>query len=99
MTTIQLSSAVLPIVGGDTGYVEEGSKQMYQIREREHGAIMTKDTMAAEITGLSITGILSVVGLCVSLAINYTLLSLLFVMPLVGVAIGISYLVYMKKHG
>ena len=99
MSTMPLSPAVSQIYNGRTGYVEERSKLEYQIQEREHGVIMTKDTMAAEIAGLSITGILSLVGLGVSLAINYTLLSLLFIMPIVGVAIGTGYLLYMKKHG
>jgi len=99
MSTMPLSSAVSQIYNGLTGYVEERDKSEYRIRERAHGVIMIKDTMAAEIAGLSITGIVSLVGLGVSLAINYTLLSLLFVMPLVGVAIGASYLAYMKKHG
>jgi hypothetical protein len=99
MSTVPLSPAASQTYKGLTGYIEESDKREYQIREREHGGIMVKDTMAAEIVGLSITGILSLVGLCVSLAINYSLLSLLFVIPLIGVAIGFSYMAYMRKHG
>lgn len=98
MSAMPSASAVSQIYGGRTDYVEKSNQLAYEIREKERGIIMTKDTMAAEIVGLSITGILSIAGLCVSLAINYTLLSLLFVMPLVGVAIGTGYLLYMKKH-
>ncbi len=99
MSAEQLSPAVSQIYNGSTGYIEKRDKLEYQTREREHGVITIKDTMAAEIAGLSITGILSLAGLVVSLVLNYTLLSWLFVMPLVGVVIGASYIVYMKKHG
>ena len=99
MSVVQLSAVVSQIYNGSTGYVEERDKLEYRIREREPVVITIKDTMAAEIAGLSITAILSLVGLGVSLATNYTLLSLLFVMPLVGAAIGFSYIAYLKKHG
>jgi len=99
MSAAPLTAAALRTYRGDPGYFRgEGYEQEYRIREEQIIKSITKDTMAAEIVGLSITGILSIVGLCVSLAINYTLLSLLFVMPLVGVAIGAAYILYMKKH-
>ncbi len=98
MSTVPLTAAASRIYHGTTGlFYDEDHEKDYRIR-KEIKSRVTKDTMAAEIVSLSVIGLISIAGLCVSLALNYTLFSLLFVMPLVGVAIGTAYILYMKKH-
>lgn len=52
-----------------------------------------------EIYGLAITGIISFLAFIVSLALNYTILSLIFTIPLVGSLLGSGYIRYLKKYG
>jgi len=97
MSAIELARGAARIYEGKSGFYYE-HEDVYGEKESSR-PVTAKDAMMPEVCALAITGILAIIGLSVSLVLSYQLLALLFVMPLVGVVIGASYIAYMKKHG
>lgn len=80
-------------------YAKDEEEYATVFEEMDTKKTVEASVFAPEICGLTITGILSLLAIIVSLALNSTVLSLIFTIPLVGVLLGSGYIGYLKKYG
>jgi len=97
MSAIQMKTATLEVYQGSEGFIYKEDKYIMNYPkevENQNASIFTPERY-----GLGVTGILSIVAILILLALSYSMLALLFVVPLIGVAMGFAYIEYVEKHG
>ena len=92
-----LKASGLEVYRGIQGFVYEEDRYTLSITD-EARENLESDAFTPEIYGLGISAILAILAVFISSALGYTLLALLFIVPLVGVAIGGAYILYLKKN-
>lgn len=82
-----------------TGLIWEEEEYATKITKEATRKAVDSRVLVPEIYGLAITGIISLLAIIVTLALHYTVISLIFTIPLVGVFLGFGYIGYLKKYG
>lgn len=98
MSAMPMKASTLELYEGSDGFFYEEERYTTNIAKEDVSRNMDSTVFTPEIYGLSIAGILIILGILASISFGYQILALLFVVPLIGIAIGALYIRYFKKH-